>query len=108
MNVISSIGQSSAELLNAIRNAEMIGKGWVWLATSGVASRLMTTESELAKAMDGLLGIGPSSGEGSVYLNFIANWLEKDSVKYPGIIHRLVVRFMNLMENDFKPFTFAV
>lgn len=85
-------------LLSALKHGRITGKGWVWLATTGMTSRLMTMDSELAKAMDGFLGIGPSSGEGSVYLNFIAKWLEKDPLQYPGIVHKLVVRFKNHLE----------
>ena len=70
---------------------QVIGKGWVWIGTSGVTSELFSTNSELAKSLEGFLGIGPSTGEGSVYLNFLSKWLEKDATKYPGIIHKLVV-----------------
>ena len=68
-----------------------MGKGWIWLATSGMTSKLVTKDPELAKSMDGFLGTGPASGEGSVYLNFLSKWLEKDPSKYPGIVHKLVV-----------------
>lgn len=73
-----------------------MGKGWIWLATSGMTSKLTTENSELATAMDGFLGTGPASGEGSVYLNFLAKWLEKDPEKYPGIVHKLVVNILEL------------
>ena len=73
------------------KQSQIIGKGWVWIGTSGVTSELFSTNSELAKSLEGFLGTGPSTGEGSVYLNFLSKWLEKDATKYPGIIHKLVV-----------------
>lgn len=89
--MVSTFGHGSAGALSEIRKAGMMGKGWVWLTTSGVTSKLTTSDAELAKAMDGFLGTGPASGEGSIYLNFLAKWLEKDPTKYPGIVHNLVV-----------------
>ena len=68
----------------------------MWLVSSGMTSKLVTDNAELAKAMDGFIGTGPASGEGSVYLNFLSKWLEKDSRKYPGIVHEMVVsKFCN-------------
>ncbi|XP_065068364.1 uncharacterized protein LOC135693734 [Rhopilema esculentum] len=90
VNLISSLVPESLPLLQQIVTAKMTGKGWVWLVTSGMTSKLVTDNAELAKAMDGFIGTGPASGEGSVYLNFLSKWLEKDSRKYPGIVHEMV------------------
>eukprot|EP00112_Aurelia_sp_Birch-Aquarium-sp1_P017721 Seg4137.2 transcript_id=Seg4137.2/GoldUCD/mRNA.D3Y31 product="Glutamate receptor 3.1" protein_id=Seg4137.2/GoldUCD/D3Y31 len=90
VNLLSTLISDTLPVIQQAKQSQIVGKGWVWIGTSGVTSELFSANSELAKSLEGLLGIGPSTGEGSVYLNFLSKWLEKDSTKYPGIIHKLV------------------
>ncbi len=89
--MVSSLVHDSASILQQLKEAKITGKGWVWLGNSGVTSELLNSNKELTKSVEGFLGIGPSSGEGSMYLNFLSSWLEKDPLKYTGIVHNLVV-----------------
>ena len=65
----------------------MAGKGWIWLGSDGATTNHFDPSSELAKTMDGMLGVNPRRGEGSKYLKLLSTWLTKDSLMYPGIIH---------------------
>lgn len=65
----------------------MAGKGWIWLGSDGATTIHFNPSSEIAKAMDGMLGVNPKKGEGAQYLKMLSRWLEKDKLMYPGIVH---------------------
>jgi hypothetical protein len=70
----------------------MAGKGWIWLGSDGATSNQFSSNSMLAKTMDGMIGVNPRRGEGSLYLKFLSRWNSKDSLAYPGITHNEGVR----------------
>ena len=77
-----------------IKELGMTGKGWVWIGTDGATSSTFNQNKDLQRTMEGMIGTQPKNGEGSIYLNFLANWIKKDSTTYPGIVHSKPVSFI--------------
>lgn len=62
----------------------MTGKGWVWIASDGATTLTFDKQKDLETAMQGMLGIQPKRGEGSLFLRFRAAWMENAQPVYPG------------------------
>lgn len=67
-----------------IRELGMTGKGWVWIASDGATTLTFDKQKDLETAMQGMLGIQPKRGEGSLFLRFRAAWMENAQPVYPG------------------------
>lgn len=74
----------------------MTGKGWIWLGSDGATTNNFPVNSELAKSMDGMLGVNPKHGKGDEYIKFLGKWLEKDKLMFPGIVHSASVSLFKL------------
>ena len=97
MNLLSALPQDADVAYQVLKELSMAGKGWIWLGSDGATSTTFSANSELAKVMQGLIGVGPKAGEGSLYLKFLSTWLEKDAIQYPGVVHTL-----NVSKNEYK------
>ena len=84
---LSALPNDVAKIEQIIHQKKMAGKGWIWLGSDGATSNYFAPNSVLAKTMDGMLGVNPRRGEGALYLKFLAKWMSKDRLTYPGIIH---------------------
>ena len=87
VHLISMVRQDAETVFQQIKELGMTGKGWVWIGTDGATSSTFNQQKDLERTMEGMIGTQPKNGEGSMYLNFLASWLDKDSTTYPGIVH---------------------
>ena len=65
----------------------MTGKGWTWIGTDGATTSTLVESPNLQRAMQGMVGTRPKSGEGPLYQRLLKTWGEKDAASYPGLIH---------------------
>ena len=89
---LSALPNDVAKIEQIIHEKKMAGKGWIWLGSDGATSSQFPSNSILAKTMDGMIGVNPRRGEGSLYLKFLSRWKTKDRLAYPGITHNEGVR----------------
>jgi len=86
--ILLSALANDARLIQLIATElSMAGKGWIWFGSDGATSLNFGDRSDVAKALEGMLGVNPKKGEGSLYLKLLSSWAGKDKLKYPGIIH---------------------
>ena len=71
----------------------MVGKGWIWFISDSAASLPLPGIAKIKEALNGLIGISPKGGEGSLYLKFLSQWLEKRNLEYPGVVHTSQVQY---------------
>ncbi|KAK3701047.1 hypothetical protein QZH41_008152 [Actinostola sp. cb2023] len=84
VNLISMVRNDAETVFQQIRELGMTGRGWVWLASDGATTSTFDKQKDLETAMQGMLGIQPKKGEGSLYLRFLAAWMENGQPIYPG------------------------
>ena len=93
------VRQDAETVFQQIKELGMTGKGWVWIGTDGATSSTFHHQKDLERTMEGMIGTQPKNGEGSIYLNFLAAWLKKDSTIYPGIVRSKPVSFSSAYIN---------
>lgn len=93
---MSALPKDATLLQQIIKELNMAGQGFIWLGSDGATTLNFPKNSDVAKELEGMLGINPKKGDGALYYNMLSTWLRKDKLKYPGIVHTSsVISFSN-------------
>lgn len=85
--LVSALPKDATLLQQIIKELNMAGQGFIWLGSDGATTLNFPKNSDVAKELEGMLGINPKKGDGALYYNMLSTWLRKDKLKYPGIVH---------------------